>query len=144
MFARSFQLPTAGVFQDLQLTIVYVPSDGRLPMISAAAPGFVGSLTGMNAHGFAMGVDTLRSAMVNTEEIGINSMLLVRHTVHNAQGTDAAIAVVGAAKRGCPYLFPMSDAAGMGAILEAGAYFDSNTVPDTTTYGAASHNCHAW
>ena len=78
LYARSFQLVTAEVFQDYQSMFIYIPSDGRIPTVSGAAPGLVGSITGMNSEGVVMGVDTLRSSLVNIEHTGINSALLVR------------------------------------------------------------------
>ncbi len=64
-FARDFQLATADTFQELAALVISVPDDGRVPLVSAIAPGFIGSLVAMNAKGVAMGVDVARGGMLS-------------------------------------------------------------------------------
>ena len=68
--ARDFQLPTAGVFQNVQSMIIYNPGDGRHPSVSSGAPSFVGSITIMNSFGVSCAEDTLRSADANAQVPG--------------------------------------------------------------------------
>lgn len=135
VFARSFQLPTGTVFQDVASPIIYVPSDnGRLPLVAASAPGFVGAITAVNAVGVAMGVDTLRTGDANATRPGHDSILMVRAAVHAARNTSQLVEYVASRPRGLSWLFPASDAAGHIAILETGKYrADSDTVPDFAT-----------
>jgi len=133
VYARSFQLPTAGYFQDYQTMFIYMPSDGRVPAVSAAAPGLVGSITAMNAGGLVLGVDTLRSGLVNLEHPGINSCLLIRATIQNVTTVDAATDYIASLKRGCSYLYHMLDTSENAAIIEAARYNASNSIPSTAT-----------
>lgn len=131
-YARSFQLPTANVFQDIQTMVIYHPVDGRRVVVSSTAPGIVGSITAMNDAGYVAGVDTLRSAESDRVDVGINSCLLVRSMVDTAADTAAAIDIASAAKRGCAYLYSMTDASGNGAILETTKWTAAAAPPDTT------------
>lgn len=121
LMARAFQLPTCDVFQEAAATFVYNPTDGRRPAAALSAPGLVGSITAVGAGGVAMGVDTLRSAYSNLTAVGFNSVLLVRHVAHTAGSLDEALGVIGAARRGCPWLYPVCDTASC-AMVEAGAH----------------------
>lgn len=134
IYARDFQLPTAQVFQLYQAMTVYVASDGRRPLVCAAATAFVGCMTAMNDAGVVAGVDTLRSAAGAPSAPGFNSILLVRHVGGAANDTAGALDTIVAAARGCPYLYSVLDAAGAGAIVEAGAYDAGSAVPDTLSY----------
>lgn len=119
LFARDFMFALGEVFQFEVSTTVYVPSDGRRPLVSVAAPGFVGSMVAMNDRGFAMGVDVLQAALGNTSVVGLNSLLMVRAAAHASADTAAAIEFVQAAQRGVGWIYPMSDASGAAAVLEA-------------------------
>ena len=118
LFARDFMFALGEVFQYEVATTVFVPSDGRRPLVSVAAPGFVGSMVAMNDAGFAMGVDVLQAALGNTSVVGLNSLLMVRAAAHAAADTADAIEFVMAAQRGVAWIYPMSDASGAAAILE--------------------------
>ena len=72
----------------------------------------VGSVTAMNAAGVAMGVDVLRSGDTRPASPGINSVLLVRHTAHQATSTEMAIDVVVNSARGVSWLYPICDISG--------------------------------
>lgn len=83
--------------------------------------------------GVAMGVDTLRSNTGTASSPGLNSILLVRSAIHNGTTTDEVIDYIVQAKRGCPFLYPIADASGSFAVVEAGAYNASSTVADPTS-----------
>lgn len=126
-FARDFQLPVGTVYQDYQAMYIFFPVDGRIPLISTAAPGFVGSVTAMNAAGVAMGVDVLRSGDTRPASPGINSVLLVRHTAHQATSTEMAIDVVVNSARGVSWLYPICDISGDCVVLESGVQLPPDT-----------------
>lgn len=132
IFARDFQLVTCDIFQNANAIIIFSPTDGRNALAAAAAPGMTGSITAMNQYGVAMGVDTLRSAAGNPARPGLNSLLLVRHVADYAQNTSQALQVIAAAKRGCPWLYPLCDGAGDCAIVEG--------LGHTTNMSAADFN----
>ncbi len=118
IFGRDFMFALGEVFQLHVATTVYSPTDGRAPLVAVAAPGFVGAMVALNAHGFAMGVDVLQAALANTSVVGLNSLLMVRAAAHAATDVPAAAAFVAAAQRGVPWLYPMADASGAAAMLE--------------------------
>ena len=118
IFGRDFMFALGEVFQMHVSTTVYSPTDGRAPLVAVAAPGFVGAMVALNAHGFAMGVDVLQAALANTSVVGLNSLLMVRAAAHAAADVPAAAAFVAAAQRGVPWLYPMADASGGAAMLE--------------------------
>jgi hypothetical protein len=119
LMARDFMFALAEVFQDLAAPIVYAPADAaQLPLVSVAAPGFVGSMAALNSAGFMMGVDVLQAAVANTSVVGLNSLLMVRAVAHGARSSAEALALVRGAARGVPWIYPMNDAAGGGLVLE--------------------------
>jgi len=130
-YGRDFMFPTADVFQNIACMIIYVPDPlpdlpTRVPLISTTAPGFVGSITAMNAYGFAMGVDMVPAGNLNSKQTSLNSLLLVRHTTHYGSNLDKALRVLIHSPRGVPWLYPIADAqSGRGAIVEAGVAADS-------------------
>jgi hypothetical protein len=134
LFGRDFQLATALVLQDLQTMFIVNPSDGRQPLVVAGAPGMVGGIAAMNVAGVMMGVDTLRSPLGTPESPGLNSLLIVRSTVHESASTEAAIDFVTAAKRGCPFLYPISDVSGNSVVIESAAFNASPIIPDPIPY----------
>jgi len=100
--------------------VIYNPiGDGRIPQVSVAAPGFVGSVTAMNADGFVLGVDVVRAVAANATTPGLNSILLVRHTALNAKTVNDAATLMENTFRGVPFLYPMCDGTGDCAVIEA-------------------------
>lgn len=123
--ARDFQLPTAGVFQNVQSMIIYNPGDGRHPSVSSGAPSFVGSITIMNSFGVSCAEDTLRSADANAQVPGLNSMLMSRHIGDHATSTEEAIEIMANATRGVPWIYPLCDGNGDCVIVESGVSMNS-------------------
>eukprot|EP00164_Ancoracysta_twista_P005192 GFYU01007096.1.p1 GENE.GFYU01007096.1~~GFYU01007096.1.p1 ORF type:complete len:618 (+),score=223.48 GFYU01007096.1:227-2080(+) len=121
-FGRDFQFSNGGAFQLTNTMIMYVPTDGRLPLVSVSAPGFLGGATVLNAAGVSMGVNLLRSAASNPDRFGLNSILLARSALHYSTTGHEAEHYVIHAKRGVPYMYPTADAHGYGAVYEAVAW----------------------
>jgi hypothetical protein len=136
VFARGFQLPAAGAFEQANAPMIIVPraeaargSRGAISgdaltrsFVGAGAPGMVGMITTMNAQGFAMGVDTLRTGDVNTSYPGHASILLVRATAQAAGSVAEASEYVRSRQRGLSWLYPMADSSGQSAVLETGKW----------------------
>jgi hypothetical protein len=123
-FGRDFMFPTADVFQDTACHIIYNPDakDGRLPLVSLSAPGFAGSMTAMNTAGVAMGVDMCPSGNCDHHRAGLNSLLLVRDTIHRGAGAEQALDNVIKAQRGVSWNYIISDGAhGQAVAVETGA-----------------------
>lgn len=137
-FGRDFMFTTGGVFQDLACLIIYNPDpveteSGEIrkgqPLVSQAAPGFIGSIAAMNLDGVAMGVDVHMSSLCTPESPGLNSLPLVRDTIQYCISTDEAVNHVINAPRGVTWFYPIASATkesngswkNNAVILEAGA-----------------------
>jgi len=127
---RDLQLASGDVLQDHATMVIYAPTEaGMHPLVSVAAPGFVGSISALNSQGLSMGVDTLRAGFINITRPGLNSILMVRLATQTADSTAEATQVVRDTVRGVPYFYPMQDASGDGRVLETGMY-DDGSLPD--------------
>mmetsp|Transcript_9738 Transcript_9738/g.36240 ORF Transcript_9738/g.36240 Transcript_9738/m.36240 type:complete len:609 (-) Transcript_9738:45-1871(-) len=129
-FARDFQLPVGRVYQKYETMIIYNPKmEGYVPFVSVVAPGMIGSITGFNAHGVAIGVDVMRSGYSTPQNVGINSILMVKNVAMRAKNTARAIDVVVDTQRGCPWFYPISDSNGESVVLAAGASTEDYVSP---------------
>ncbi|KAA0170773.1 hypothetical protein FNF27_06471 [Cafeteria roenbergensis] len=133
VFARGFQLPSAGTFQHANMPMIIAPLDSSgnplTAVLGAGAPGMVGLITAVNEHGFAMGVDTLRTGDADPQHPGHASILLVRATAEAAADVPGAVEYVRSRKRGLSWLYPMTDASGRGTVLETGRWRDDAGQP---------------
>ncbi len=110
-FGRDFMFPTADVFQDTACHIIYNPDpqDGRIPLVSMAAPGFAGSIMAMNKEGIAMGVDMSPAANCDHRRAGFNSLLLVRDSIHRGASAQLALDNIINAQRGVSWDYMIAD-----------------------------------
>jgi len=135
-FGRDFMFPTANVFQDTACMVIYNPDrpadeEKWLPMVAVTAPGFVGSVTIMNAEGVGIGVDMAPAGNINRDHPGFNSMLLLRYAGHRSDSAEAALQTMIAAPRGVSWIYFIADGANnRAAAVEAGAYTPELTVLD--------------
>jgi len=130
LFGRDFMFPTGGVFQDLACLTIYNPQPpgveaDTLPLVSMNAPGMVGSIAAMNVNGVAAGVDVIRGANSNPDQLGINSLLLVRDAIENGSTADEAADHIVNATRGVTWLYPLAGVGRNGkkdraGVVEAG------------------------
>ena len=123
-FGRDYMFPTANVFQDVACMTIYrpEPSSGekRYGFVSQTAPGFVGSIAGLNSAGVAMGVNMTASHLCNPHRPGLNQLLLNRHVIELAESARAAVDLVLDAPRGVTWIYPIADASGDAFVVEAG------------------------
>ncbi len=122
-FGRDFMFDTGGVFQNVACMVIYNPdpATGARPHVSVTAPGIVGSIAAMNDRGVAAGVDMLPAANVNVDDVGLNSLLLVREAVQKSASALSAVGAIQAARRGVPWLYVIADGANDRACaVEAG------------------------
>jgi len=113
-FGRDFMFPTAGVFQDKATMIVYNPvtengSAKANPLVSVTAPGIVGSISAMNNHGVAMGVDMVPGGNCSPNRIGTNSLLLVRICVEGGDSAEEAVRIMQNTERGVSWNYIIAD-----------------------------------
>ncbi|HEX3048841.1 MAG TPA: hypothetical protein VHY08_29095 [Bacillota bacterium] len=127
-FGRDFMFPNAGVFQDVATLIVYNPDPDskpgilNLPLVSATAPGFAGSIAAMNSRGVAAGVDMRPAKNCNCEEIGLNSLPMVRCAIQHSDTAVTAADFIVNNVRGVSWIYPISDGThDRACVVEAGA-----------------------
>ncbi|HEU0013943.1 MAG TPA: hypothetical protein VFQ45_09685 [Longimicrobium sp.] len=126
-FGRDFMFTTADVFQNTAAPIIYRPLDGY-PMVSLAAPGWMGSITAMNNDGVACSVNMAPSALCNSKRPGFNGLLLARHAIQNGGTAQAALNLMVQAQRGVSWIHVLSDGGtDTSCIVEAG--MSQETIP---------------
>lgn len=98
--------------------------------IRVFAPGFVGAFAGISQEGIAIGFNTIRSANSNGTHVGLNSLLMARAMLHDANVTSLSQAVARMAKtnRGAPFMYTVCDGSGDCAVLEAGRWIPNGMV----------------
>lgn len=128
---RDFMFPTADVFQDTACHIIRLPSQG-MPTVSVASPGIVGSITALNLNGVGGGVDMEPSGACDPSRPGINSLLLVRHSIEHGVTCEDAVAAMGAVHRGVAWGYILADGrTGKACVVEAGR---SGATPEFLSY----------
>lgn len=126
-FGRDFMFPTANTFQDTACMVIYNPErpatqEKWLPLVAVTAPGFVGSVTVMNANGVGIGVDMAPAGDIKLPHPGLNSMLLIRYAGHRGDSAEAALQTMIATPRGVSWIYSIADGRNnRAAIVEAGA-----------------------
>jgi hypothetical protein len=119
-FGRDFMFRTADVFEHTACTIVQRPQGG-LPFVTVTAPGIIGTVSGMNANGVAVGVDVGPSGACDPTRAGFNSLLLARHAIENGRTIEEAIETMVDAQRGVSWIYPLADGGSQKAcIVECG------------------------
>ncbi len=117
---RDFMFPTADVYQDTATMIIRKPATGN-PTVSVAAPGMIGTITGINSCGVGVGVDILPSANCNPNRAGVNSLLLTRWSIEDGKNCKEAVDVVVNAQRGVSWIYILADGTtDKACIVEAG------------------------
>jgi hypothetical protein len=117
---RDFMFSTAGVFQDTACMIIQKPQRG-LPFVSMTAPGIIGSMAAMNANGVGAGVDMAPGGNCDPTRAGLNSLLLVRHSIENGRTCEEAVDVMVDAQRGVSWIYVLGDGTNQKAcIVESG------------------------
>ncbi|BBM84178.1 hypothetical protein [Candidatus Uabimicrobium amorphum] len=125
-FGRDFMFPPGDAFEFTAAMIIYRPSDDRIPLVSVAAPGFVGSIAAMNANGVAMGVDMVPSGGCDNNRPGINSLMMIRKTIHRGKDVHGAVKEVVETQRGVSWLYMIADGqTDKSVVLETGKSTDS-------------------
>lgn len=125
-FGRDFMFPTADVFEYTACKIIYCPDDGRIPLVSMTAPGFVGSIASMNKEGIGIGVDMSPSGNCNHKRPGLNSLILVRHSAHRGASAQDALDKMIQTQRGVSWDYIIADGKNnRSVVVEAGHTTDN-------------------
>lgn len=130
LFGRDYMFPTGGVFQDVACITIYNPLDEddppRIPFLNLAAPGIIGSICALNAHGVAAGVDVAVGGNCNADRPGMNSLLLTRDSMEHGTSAETAADRIATARRGVTWNYIIAAAGEPSArdracVIEAGA-----------------------
>jgi hypothetical protein len=117
---QDFAFPTSGVFQHTAALIIQNP-DNKQPFVSVTAPGMIGSVTAMNVHGIGVGVNVAPSGNCNPKSVGLNSLLLARHSIERARTCQSGVDFIVNAWRGMPWLYVLADGTHQqSCVVEAG------------------------
>jgi hypothetical protein len=131
-FARDFMFSSAGVLQNNLAHIISVPeanASEMYPLVSLAAPGFVGSITAMNARAVAGGVNMSPSGNCDVKNIGTNSLLLLRECIMRGGNLRETASVIFNTPRGVSWNYALSDGRmDRACAAEAGASFKNTDV----------------
>ncbi len=135
-FGRDFMFPTADVFQDTATMVIYNPvtkgSKQSIPFVSITAPGIVGSISAMNTEGIAMGVNMSPGANCDPQNIGTNSLLLVRLCTQHSSSAKEAVELITGIPKGVSWNYIIVDGKNeRSCVVEAGA---SGPAPDFTVF----------
>jgi hypothetical protein len=125
-FVRDFMFATGAVLQNNMAHIVHRPdiSAGvrQYAHVNVTAPGIVGALSAMNEKGVAGGVNMSPAANCDPEQIGINSLLLLRDCLLRGGSALEAASVIRHARRGVSWNYVISDGGtDTACTVEAGA-----------------------
>ena len=146
LFGRDYMFPTGGIFHETAALVITNPdpvrSEGAVPMVSMTAPGMIGSIAAVNAHGVAAGVDVSAGANCTPSKPGLNSLLLVRHCIEHSTGVEEAVDRIVEAQRGVTWNYivaghgPVVDRA---CVVEAGASIPNVPFADYPGPGMRTH-----
>ena len=134
LFARDFMFKACDVFQDVACHVIYrpIPDDTDrepLAMVAMTAPGFVGSISAMNIHGVAAGVDVVHGDNNSPEYLGMNSLLLVRDVIEHCATIETAADRILDMDRGVTWLYPMAADGGEGSNGDHACVVEASATP---------------
>ena len=130
--------PNLSVFKDATTLIIYKPrEDNAYLNISMTVPGLVGSITGLNEHGIAGGLNMTHNENSNPHRQGLNSFIMVRNFIQYSKDIDEAKNKVIDGQRGGAWDFIIGDE-NKSYFIEAGATVKPSNyiltfVPDNLT-----------
>jgi isopenicillin-N N-acyltransferase like protein len=113
--ARNFDFEAGPVYDDGKVVFL-VEEEGKIPYASVAWPGFVGTVSGMNAKGVAVVIHGGRAR--DTREDGEPVVHTTRAILAEASNLDEAIAIVQSRKAMVSHMLLISDAEGHAAVIE--------------------------
>lgn len=112
-FGHDFTLGTKGALGSNLTHIITLPDDcgGKklYPYLSVGAPGLLGSFSVMNMRGVAGGLNMSPAANCDPDNVGFNSLLLLRESVMRGSSAAEAADIIQNAKRGVSWNYVLSD-----------------------------------
>ncbi|MCG6552377.1 MAG: carcinine hydrolase/isopenicillin-N N-acyltransferase family protein [Candidatus Magnetominusculus sp. LBB02] len=142
---RDFMFATGDTFHETAAMVICRPDNG-LMFVSQAAPGIIGSITGMNEKGIGIGVQMAPSDNCDSNRPGFNSLLLNRHVVQYGENFRKALDLIEDAQRGVSWIYILSSGSeDKACIVEAGAkkttyfhdYIPKNVIPQDVSSSIA-------
>jgi isopenicillin-N N-acyltransferase-like protein len=113
--ARNFDFEAGSVFDDGKVVFL-IEEKGKIPYASVAWPGFVGTVSGMNAKGVSVVIHGGRAR--ETSEDGEPVVHTTRAILAEASTVDEAIAIVQSRKAMVSHILLVADASGDAAVIE--------------------------
>ncbi len=128
-FGRDFMFVTGGVLQNNLAHVITLPvqnGEKLYPFVNVTAPGLLGSASVMNLRGVAGGLNMSPAANCDVDNVGFNSLLLLRECVMRGGSAYEAADVIRGAKRGVTWNYVLSDGnSDTACTAEAGASWDN-------------------
>ena len=121
---RDFMFPMGDILPQHVAPIIYNPTGGQ-QFVSLSVPGIIGSFAGMNINGVGIGANMSPAGNCNSDDPGVNSILLSRHAVQNGDNLDNTITIIDNAPRGVPWMYIVADGSmkkHRSCVIEAGKY----------------------
>jgi len=113
--ARNFDFEVGSVYDEHKVVFL-VEEEGKIPYASVSWPGFIGTVSGMNAKGVGVVIHGGRAR--DTSEAGEPVVHTTRAILAEASNVEEAIAIVEARKAMVSHILLVSDANGDAAVIE--------------------------
>lgn len=113
--ARNFDFEVGSVYDEHKVVFL-VAEEGKIPYASVSWPGFIGTVSGMNAKGVGVVIHGGRAR--DTREDGEPVVHTTRAILAEASTVDEAIALVESRKAMVSHILLVSDANGDAAVIE--------------------------
>ncbi len=113
--ARNFDFEAGPVYDDHKVVFL-IEETGKIPYASVAWPGFVGTVSGMNAKGVSVVIHGGRAR--ETRENGEPVVHTIRSILAEASTVDEAIAIVQQRKPMVSHILLVADGSGDAAVIE--------------------------
>ena len=110
--------------------------EGRIPFVNVTYAGFIGSVTGMNAHGISIGE---MGGGGRGHWAGVPMAVLVRMVLEEADDLDRAIAVFRDHPRTCEYYYVVADGQTGRAVGMEASWYTVRVVPMGATHPRLPH-----
>lgn len=115
LVGRNFDFEGPQILDDRK-AVFLVFEDGKVPYASVSWPGFIGTASGMNAHGVSLVIHGARAG--ETDPRGEPVAQTFRDVLGRASSTEEALALIGERRPIVPHMFLVADATGDAAVAE--------------------------
>lgn len=136
LLARNFDFEAGPIFDDGK-AVFLVHEEGRIPYASVSWPGFIGSVTGMNADGLALVIHGGRAREVAPGGEPVPHAM--REVLGRARTVEEAIALLAERKAMVSHIVVLADASGDAAAVERAPGEPLHARRDAPTLAVTNH-----